>query len=1175
MADDARTYLGLRLKGRYLIEDHIGSGLSAHAFRAYDTLLQGRVVVKIIKSAIAGVPIDLGEEWKEESRKAMQVRGHPHIASILDLGEETLNIDDETEAIHFIVTEFIEGKTLRDLAADRIPLEPSALLVIAHQLLSTLDFLQARKLSHDDLHAGNIMVSHLGAERPFIKIIDFGMASNTLIPRSREKDIHFALNQLDHLCQKSLAVLSNDFTKAVLEGFAACLKKAQNFIPTGRMRIADLVAEIEQLQQELGKADKPTSKVPTSDSGMRSRIEIVRQTPFVGRSNEIDRLYGIISGSFLSKRGSMVFVSGEAGIGKTRLVDEALGRLASERTRHLLLYNRCHQAPNLPYASLFQALTDFLKEIPGGSDEECLSVALGSEHSLVKPVANLIDEYRSLGRENSTDSREGSASANTAYLMTGFLTQTALNSPVVLFLDDLHWADKATIDFLDFLAPRIQDTPIVIIATHRPEELALDSSDTLHPLLQLLKKLDGTKQSRILEVGGLAREDVDEILSNIYTFIKPEDFTTLSDSVRQMAGGNPFYLFEIVGLMEDEGILTERGDKQWILKGDLTDFKVPPSINSLIQRRVDRLSLNEILLLRAAAIQGDSFELHILERMFSPSEESIRDVLDNLIRSHGLIREQDHESFAFSHHQVRRAILRGMPPEDVARGHGDIARLLQTCADEKGTSPSHHLIAHHLAQSGEHREAAKHFLSAGKRALKAQQFHLALDHLRHAAELLSPSDIEDELTIEITLDLLEAVKPLGERRLHERAVQQLKGIALHTGDDDLQLRAMLEECIYLRTISENEKSLTVARELIDLARKREDEATEAAALKEAGTTSYLMGNMTVAEEYFHQAAGILASTGDRAQLARVYNNLGLVCRNTMRQGEMIRYFRRALEIFREMGDAAGQRFPLGNLGIVYFERGEYERAFECFTALKASLGDRADLMMEAKVDFSIGEIFLEVGLLQHAREACERALETFLTIGNRQGESEVLGTLGGIHLARGDIQIAKEYFERSIEVKKAIGNMVGMLHSKITLARIANLEGRHDEAIRLADEVFESARQRNLRSIELECLTEKMVAKSQLEGPSEALSILSPEEEPRNLEASISSALISFSYKAGELSFQVGDEDRALRYIGLSGKIVEDIMNSISEPEWKHAYEKKRQRILETYRRLKPAIENI
>jgi tetratricopeptide (TPR) repeat protein len=681
---------------------------------------------------------------------------------------------------------------------------------------------------------------------------------------------------------------------------------------------------------------------------------------------------------------------------------------------------------------------------------------------------------------------------------------------------------------------------------------------------------------RQFELVGLEKENLDDILSSLYTFLQPADFTTLSDAVRRMTGGNPFYLFEITGLMEDEGYLVPKGDNRWVLQGDLAQFAVPETINSLIERRIDRLSLNEILLLRAASLQGESFESSILDQMFLPSGgEDIKDIMSSLQDRHGLIQAREAGRFVFSHHQVHRVVTNGMSPEDSQRGHREVARLLESQAMDNTAPVPHHLIAHHLALSGDTRDAAEHFLAAGKRALRAQQFHMALDNLQRASDLLKSSSGEDSLFIDTTLALLEAVKPLGERLMHDTAIKQIKKLAEQTGRHDLEMRGLLEESVYLRLISAHEGSLAVAEKLIERARELEDSTIEAAALKEAGTACYLLGKMDKAEENFHQAAGILASTGDRAQLARVYNNLGLVCRNTQRLEEMVQYYRRALDIFREIGDATGERFPLGNLGLVYFERGEYERAFECFSALKASLGNKADLMIEGKVDLSIGEIYYEIGLLDEAREACERALNTFITIGNRQGESEVLGTLGGVHLYLGDIQIAKGYFEQSLDVKRAIGNMVGMLHSQVTLARIANMEGRHEEALYLAEQVLEGAKERDLKAIELEALSEIMQAKSKIESPTRALKLLTSQHEPEKLKAVSPSVAVTFAYKVGELAFQAGDEARALKYIGLAGRTLEKTLESIQNPEWREAYRKKRERIFETYVRLKPALAKL
>lgn len=1173
MAENASAYLNLRLKGRYLIEHHIGSGLSAHAFRAYDTLLQGRVVVKIIKNEIAGVPIDLGEEWKSESLKAMQVRGHPHIASILDLGEEKVCVDNLEENIHFIVSEYVEGRTLKELETLQVSLDVQELLTIAHQLFTTLDYLQARKLSHDDLHSGNIMVSQLGAGRPFIKIIDFGMATNTIIPRSREKDVHFALVQLDALCRKSLSASCDSLARSVLENFSALLKKGKSFISTGRMRLSDFIAEIETLQQELASGRTNSPKVSVASQGPRSRIDIQRRTPFVGRKNEVERLYLITHGSFLARRGAVLLISGEAGIGKTRLVDEILGRVAAERTRHLLFYHKStDQAIRQPLGTLFHAIIDLLDDIPGDDDTNRLEVLLGQSSSLIKPLAQIIADQRLTLLGNSPENQDSVELSTVPFLLVSFFIEVSLTTPVVIFLDDLHLADTATIEFLNLLSSRIQESPIVVYATFRPEDISQLQDNRLHPLQVFLGDIIRRDTVRLVELGGLDRDEMDEIISTLNTFAQPGDFSKLSDIIRQMAGGNPYFLFEIIELMQDEGYLIKRADSHWVIEGDLKKFSVPASINGLVERRLERLSLNEIQLLRSAALQGYVFNTSILERMFLPCDQKLTDILQNLTRKHGLIRLREEGYYAFCNQLVHQAILRAMATDDIKRGHSEVARLLEKTAVENQNPIPHHLIAHHLAFAGQHREAAEHYLAAGKRALEAQQYHLAIEQLREAADLLN-LDEPDDLALDVILGILECVKPQGERDLHQRAVHYLKHMAEALNRPGLQLKAMLEECIYLRTISEHEKSLAIAEEIIRLARENEDNTIEAIALKEAGTAYYLMGRMEKAEEYFHEAAGILASIGDRSQLARVYNNLGLVCRNSRRHEEMILYFNRALEIFRNEGDTIGERFPLGNLGIVYFERGEFERAYECFCALKASLAVRADLMMEGKVDYSIGEIFLEVGLFNEARESCERALQIFLTIGNRQGESEVLGTLGGIHLAMGDIQLAREYFERSLQVKIEIGNAVGMLHSEITLARIANLEGRHSEALKTAEEVLEKARKRSLRNLELEALTEIMVAKTQMNGPLEALQVLSPSEEPEQLDVSISPALITFAYKAGEFAFQAGDETRALQYIAISGKSIETILHGIKNPEWHKAYAKKREQILETYHRLQPAIK--
>jgi tetratricopeptide (TPR) repeat protein/tRNA A-37 threonylcarbamoyl transferase component Bud32 len=1169
VAEDPRAYLNLRLKGRYLIEEHLGSGLSAHAFKAFDTLLQGKVVVKIVKTELAGLPIDVGESWKEECRKAMQVRGHPHIASILDLGEETVLVGDQEEKTYFIVTEYVSGRTLREIDSSPNPIPASELLAIAYQLLGTLDYLQARKLSHDDLHAGNVMVTYLGASKPFIKIIDFGLATNTLVPRSKEKDVHFALSELEHLCQKALASPSDPLTRSVLESLSSLIRKGKSFLSTGRMRLADMVTELEVLQQDLSSRQVCTKKAPVENLGPRQRIEVQRRTPFAGRRNEVRQVHRIVTGAFLAKIGAVVLISGEAGIGKTRLVDETVGYLVAERTRHILLYHKCvRQAVNLPLGPVFEAIINFLEDVPGDNDLDRLGVLLGPSHSLVKPLARLINNRRSTLSGQGSEVGDSSELVGAPYLLAGFLMEASISTPVILFLDDIHLADPTTIEFIGLLFQRITESPITIFATFRPEEIQSNAGWNADSLQNLLGDLSRTNYCTHVELRGLERAEMDEILSNLYTFLHPKDFSDLSDQVHQMAGGNPLFLLEITGLMEDEGYLVCRADNRWALDGYFSRFSVPGSINSLIERRIAELTSNETLLLRAAAIQGQTFDIAILERMFAPIDERLLDVLGSLIKGQVLTRMREAGQYSFTHQQMHRAILAGTPAEDVEQGHHKVAMLLEKIAIENEAKVPYHLIGHHLMQASRPKEAAEAYLTAGRLALASHQYQVALDHLSHALAMVPPARNPDQLTLEIVLELLESVKPLGERIIHERAVRDLQVLAENLGVPGLKLKAMLEECIYLRAINEHEHSLSVAEEVFRLASEEENNPISAVALKEAGTACYIMGRMDQAEEYFQQAAGILAVLGDHVQLARVYNNLGLVCKATDRQDEMIRYFRQSLEICRGVGDKAGERLPLGNLGIMHFERGEYEQAYESYSALKESLAGRVDPAMEARVDHSIAEILLEVGLLEEAKESCEYALSGFMGVGNTQGESDVLGTLGRIHLAMGDTQLAREYSERCAEAERQSGNMLGMLRSQATLARIANMEGNYSNAVKVAGETLKEARERRLRSIELECLTEIMQARAQMEGASRIFEVLGPEEDPDCLDPSSSPATISFAYKAGELSLQAGDVNRAIRYIAVSEKGLEKTLTHIENPEWRAAYQKKREKILDMYHRL-------
>jgi tetratricopeptide (TPR) repeat protein len=257
---------------------------------------------------------------------------------------------------------------------------------------------------------------------------------------------------------------------------------------------------------------------------------------------------------------------------------------------------------------------------------------------------------------------------------------------------------------------------------------------------------------------------------------------------------------------------------------------------------------------------------------------------------------------------------------------------------------------------------------------------------------------------------------------------------------------------------------------------------------------------------------------------------------------------------------------------MYLEQGELERAYECFLSIRQSLASHPDLMMEARVESSIGIILLEVGLVDEARETCDRALSIFHNIGNQKGACEVLDTLAKIHLAKGEDQLSREYTERSMDMKRELGDKSGVLSTQLNIARIANRQARYREALEIAKEVLSGARDAHLKSLELECLVEIMQAKAQMSGPVVALAVLSSDESPDQLAGITSPSVIDFASKVGELSLLAGDERMAARYIIFSGKSIQSIIAHFENPTWREAYSGKRAKILAAYENLRSTV---
>ncbi|HET8629348.1 MAG TPA: AAA family ATPase [Thermomicrobiales bacterium] len=419
-------------------------------------------------------------------------------------------------------------------------------------------------------------------------------------------------------------------------------------------------------------------------------------TALVGRDRELAALRGWLAAA-LAGRGRLVLVGGDAGIGKTALA-EALCAEAAVRGA-LALVGRCYDLSETPpYGPWLAALARY----PAGDALPSLPDSL-AEPGRLGPVAGrdaLFGEVRD------------------------FLAAVTAARPLVLLLDDLHWADPASLDLLRVLARGLGDLPLLLLATYRSDELP-----DRHPLAALLPRLVREAGADRLALRPLDGAAVHALVAARYSLAEPE-LARLAAYLQARAEGNPFFLGELLRTLEEEAALRPAGGA-WAL-GDLAAAPVPPLLRQVVAERAARLSDEAQRLLALAAVLGQEVPLDVWAGVGEVDEARLLDVVERAAEAHLVTPTPDGAGVRFAHALVREALYAGVLAPRRRAWHRRAAEALAAQPD-----PGPDAVAYHFRQAGDPR-AATWLVRAGERAQRAHAWHSAAERFAAALALLDP-----------------------------------------------------------------------------------------------------------------------------------------------------------------------------------------------------------------------------------------------------------------------------------------------------------------------------------------------------------------------------------------------------------------------------------------------------
>ena len=730
--------------GRYQFKRFLGEGGKKKVYLAHDTTLDREVAFALIKTD--GLDETSRTRIQREAQAMGRLGSHSHIVTVFDLGEE----QDQP----YMVTELMGGGDVEGLVENapehRLPLEQA--IKIAQETCRGMEFAHSRGIVHRDLKPGNVWLTEDG----IAKIGDFGLA--VALDRSRLTTEGMMVGTVSYMPPEQ--AMGGEVTpRSDLYSLGAMLYE----MVTGRPPFLgdDSVAIIGQHINTppvaptwhngqcpraldaliLRLLAKDPSERPDSATDVLSALDAIYITEapplvkgeggisdthaldslaggvFVGRQKEMGDLKACLEDA-LSGRGRLVTLVGEPGIGKSRTAQE-LTTYAGLRSAQLL-WGRSYEEQGVPpYWPWVQAIRSYVRE----RDPEQLQSEMGSGAADIAEVVSDVRE-RLPALPQATQLEPEQARFRLFDSIAAFLKTASQRQPLVLVLDDLHWADQLSLALLQFVARELGGARLLIIGTYRDMELSRQ-----HPLAEALGELTRERLFQRVLLRRLNQEDVGRFIEMTSGHTAPRG---LVEAVHTQTEGNPLFVTEVVRLLVQEG---ELGSEQ-VRETDSWTIRIPEGVREVIGRRLNRLSQRCNEALTVASVVGREFTLAQLKPLIDEvSEDRLFDILEEALAAR-VVEEmpQTVGRYQFNHALIQETLSGELSTTRRVRLHSRIAQALEELygddADAHAAELAHHYSEAEAMDGSE--KLVRYSLVAGERALTSYAWEEALAHLDRA-----------------------------------------------------------------------------------------------------------------------------------------------------------------------------------------------------------------------------------------------------------------------------------------------------------------------------------------------------------------------------------------------------------------------------------------------------------
>ena len=761
------------------------------------------------------------------------------------------------------------------------------------------------------------------------------------------------------------------------------------------------------------------------------------QTPMIGREPEMAALQNSYQDAMHASEAPLILITGDAGIGKTRLLDEFTGWVTAQPLSPIILHGRSsastQSAPYGIFRDLFSQSFEILEN--DGSAQALAKFRQGTKGLLETEHADLVGQLSGFDFSSSPAVRRLHGNPSFAKMACLYLVNYVRRlaaRPLLILLEDLHWADDSSLDLITELVTSLghdRETCLMILCTARSQFFE-----------RRPKWMEGMAGYTRLELRQLSRSRSRALVAQILHKVEaiPE---ALYECVLDEAEGSPFFIEELIKMLIDEGVI-ETGSQPWRVKLEkLAAVHVPPTLTDILQARLDGLPAAEKLVLQRAAVIGRIF-WDGLVRAFTNNESEARAVNKRLaaLRQRGLVFQRERSSingnqeYLFKHALLRDAAYETILLKHRRIYHNQVAAWIEANAGER-LEEHLALVAGHYANGGQPDLAADWYMRAGERAISQSSMQEARNLFEQALKLIREDDYLRRWNALLGHD--QSVGTLGLLAERQADDASLINLARQLRQDDRLAVAYFRHGCQANLEGNTPAALQAFEQALQAARRAGDLTMQALIIPMQVAILTMGGNLQPASELVEQALDIANQTGDTNILARALTNLAPYYQAIGDVTRSVQLMQQQVDLNQQQGNQLGEAAGLTNLGYYFLSLGQFEAGrslLERALQTARSLGARS---FAAYALLNLGLAEWRLGQPGLARQKLELSLPMLKELGDQRGLAARQFYLGLANEKAGDTSEAAANYEAARAAFKLLDATTQMVEAQAGLARLA------------------------------------------------------------------------------------------------------------------------------------------